>query len=121
MQTNLHQIFQSQLQYFDPIEYILSFHLDQQGNYVTHGFTWTPKSVFFQSGHGHYEDYKYPILSWLFNPWDYQSRIPQKTMPLHINLYLWAGYPPTDNKEVEIIIKKFCFKSLDNKQNNCAS
>jgi hypothetical protein len=31
--------------------------------------------------------------------------IPQKPVPLHLNLWLFQGKPPTDGKEVEVILK----------------
>lgn len=79
------------------------------GNYSTHGFVWKNNRVFFQSGYGHYKTYPYPIMSWLFSPPDYSTRIPQNTLPVHINLWLMNGNPPTDGNEVEVIIKRFYF------------
>lgn len=99
---------------------LMSFNLQQPGEYSTHGFTWLTNKVYFQSGNGHHENYDYPILSWLFDPPNYAQRIPQDSLPIHIDLYLLKGAAPINGKEVEIIIKQFCYKSLDGKQNNCA-
>jgi hypothetical protein len=45
--------------------------------------------------------------------WHYQAvsnrLVPQRRLPVHINLWLFRGKPPTDGKEVEIIIKRFAF------------
>lgn len=54
------------------------------------------------------------IASWQFAPKAYRKAIPQVSMPLHINLWLRQGLPPTDGQEVEVIIKRFSFIPTQN-------
>ncbi|QMT59661.1 glycoside hydrolase family 16 protein [Legionella sp. PC997] len=96
----------------------LSYTLKLNGNYSTHGFIWSKNRIYYQSGNGHYEDYRYPIQNWVFSPPDPTKYIPQKPLPVHINLWLNNGEPPTNGKEVELIVKEFCYKSIDG-QANC--
>lgn len=103
----------------EPNKTVLSYTIKLDGDHSTHGFIWKKDSIIYQSGFGHYKDYRYPIFSWLFSPPDFEDRIPQQPLPLHINLWLVEGKPPLDKKEVELIIKKFCFKSMDGTQSNC--
>ncbi|CEK12235.1 glycoside hydrolase family 16 protein [Legionella hackeliae] len=102
-----------------PNKTVLSFSINLDGDYSTHGFTWERNKIFYQSGFGHHQDYRYPIFNWLFAPPDYNKRIPQKSLPIHINLWLVGGKPPTNHKEIELIIKQFCYVSIDKKQSNC--
>lgn len=103
----------------EPNKTVLSYTMKLSGDYSTHGFTWDKDKIFYQSGYGHYKDYSNPILTWLFAPPDFENRIPQKELPTHINLWLNNGKPPVDGHEVEIIIKKFCYKPLKAGQSNC--
>lgn len=97
----------------------LNFAFNLNGTFSTHGFLWDKDLVFFQSGYGHHSDFKYPILSWLFSPPDYENYIPQKPLPIHLNLWLLKGIPPKNNQPVEVIIKKFCYISLEHEKSNC--
>lgn len=85
-------------------------------------FTWTSKSVAFswepigkpingatdqllpasEIGHDH----------WTYAPDDYLNSVPQQPLPVHINLWLFNGKPPTDDKEVEIVVSGFKFTPL---------
>lgn len=91
----------------------LSYTFQLDGSHSTHGFVWTKNKIYFQSGFGHYADYRYPILSWLFSPPDYKNLIPQTRLPLHLNLWLVNGKAPTDGKPVEVIIKQVVFEPID--------
>jgi len=46
-------------------------------------------------------------LHWSYHPADVNKSIPQHPLPVHINLWLFNGKPPTDDKEVEIIVSAF--------------
>jgi len=70
----------------------------------THKFTWTSKSVQFQSLTG-----SRAYANWTYAPADYLQRVPQHAMPLHINFWLFQGHAPTDGKEAEIVISAFTF------------
>jgi hypothetical protein len=84
-----------------------AFKLD--GAYTTHRFKWDSKSVFFQMLHGHRSDNAWEIAHWKFSPRSYQTKIPQQPMPVYMNLWLFQGQPPSDGKEVEVVIKSFSY------------
>ena len=76
-------------------------------------FDWTDHSISF---------YLKPILGsgtgipdkprdWEFTPDDFADRIPQHPLPVHMNLWLFNGKPPTDDKDVEIVVSGFKFTS----------
>jgi hypothetical protein len=75
----------------------------------THIFTWNKDSIHFQSFKGHHQ-YP-PNKSYLINEWKYKA----KDIPIpgnenvRINLWLFNGIKPSDEKEVEIVLKKFEF------------
>jgi hypothetical protein len=48
------------------------------------------------------------IADWTYTSTD-SRLIPQKPLPVHLNLWLFGGHPPTDGKEIEIVISKFSF------------
>ncbi|KTC84978.1 glycoside hydrolase family 16 protein [Legionella brunensis] len=102
-----------------PNKTVLGSSIKLNGDYSTHGFVWEKDKVFYQSGLGHYEDYRYPIFNWLFSLPDSNERIPQKPLPIHINLWLVGGKSPTNHQEVELVIKQFCYESIDKKRSNC--
>jgi hypothetical protein len=77
--------------------------------YTTHRIIWTPRTILFQSLRGHREDDQSEISRYSFQPADYPDAIPQKPMPLHLNLWLFRGKPPSDGKEVEIVFKSISF------------
>ncbi len=78
------------------------------GDYTTHRFVRSAASVRYTSLHGHRDDNANLFATWDYAPAD-KRLIPQKPLPVHINLWLFEGKPPTDGKEVEIIIKKFTY------------
>lgn len=90
-----------------------TFVLNLSGTYTTHRYKWNSDSVIFQSFGGHRDDDVNEISRWEFKPSpasfssNYSDYIPQRPMPVFINLWLRSGKPPTDCKEVEIVIKSF--------------
>ena len=76
------------------------------GTYTAHYFDWQADHILFKSIHGHHEE---PSHQWeLIYEWLYEGKdIPKDkdSLRVHINLYLDRGNPPSDGKEVEIIIK----------------
>ena len=50
------------------------------------------------------------IKSWRFKPEDASARVSAKAMRVHMNLWLFEGRPPVDEKEVEIVVRKFSFR-----------
>jgi hypothetical protein len=76
----------------------------------THLFTWQSNSVAFQSQAGSYSPN--PVSSNVISAWTFAiaSAVPQTgDENVRINLWLLFGHPPSDGKEVELIIKNFQF------------
>ncbi|MGC8863774.1 MAG: glycoside hydrolase family 16 protein [Armatimonadota bacterium] len=76
----------------------------------THAFTWTTSRVDFWSVQGHCSTPSQctPVHAWTFGQ---PSLIPPTgDERVHINLYLVNGQPPTDGKEVEVILSRFEFE-----------
>ena len=86
-----------------------TFSFQLTGDYTTHRFNWQRDFVFYQMLHGHQAGNANEITNWNFAPKNPLAAIPQSPMPLHLNLWLFQGHPPTDGKEVEIIIKTFLY------------
>lgn len=77
----------------------------------THTFDWSATSILFQSFNGR-KATGTPLASYFFAPKNYQSRIPQSLLPVHLNLWLFQGKPPLNGQEVEIIVRSFRFTPL---------
>lgn len=78
------------------------------GTYTTHRFTWSATSIFFQSLNGWRTDDTNIISTKTFAPTvSTNYLIPQKAEPVHMNLWLFKGIAPTNNKSVEVIFSKF--------------
>jgi hypothetical protein len=79
----------------------------------THLFTWETNRVSYQSQRGSYSPTPAPtniISSWVFTD---ASAVPQTgDENIRINLWLINGNAPTDNREVEFVIKSFQFVPL---------
>jgi hypothetical protein len=86
-----------------------SFEFSLNGTYTTHRFTWRSDSLLFQSLNGHRDDNQNQIARWKFAPKAPRRYVPQHPLPVHINLWLFDGAPPTDGREVEIVISKFTY------------
>lgn len=86
-----------------------SFPASLTGTYTTQRFTWTSGSVIFQSLHGWTTGNNNLIYSKSYTPSRTKSKsyIPQKSLPLHMNLWLFRGSAPSNNLPVEVIISKF--------------
>lgn len=48
------------------------------------------------------------IAQWTFAPTE-KRLVPQKPLAVHINLWLFKGNSPSDDKPVEVVIRKFAF------------
>ena len=86
--------------------------MELNGTYTTHRFIWNPNSVTFQSLHGHHDDNSNYLADWLYEPQNPASYIPQKAMPVDINLWLFQGQPPRNGQQVELIVRSFKFTPL---------
>ena len=86
-----------------------NFHL-RKPFYSVQKFAWNSQSINFAS----YTDVNRtirvsPPCSWRFSPKDYLSAIPQRPMPVHINLWLGTSKPPSNGKDVDIVLESFTF------------
>lgn len=79
------------------------------GNASTHRFTWHANKVFFQSLHGHTSTNPTVFHQWTFTSRQPQREIPQQSLPVHMNLWLVDGQPPTNGQPVEIVIRTFTY------------
>lgn len=90
-----------------------SLPIDLGGNPIsTHRFTWSPEGIDFASFRGTVPDpgQPEPIAAWSYHaPAPATDHVAQKSMPLHINLWLVGGKPPADGKPVEIVVRSFQF------------
>lgn len=79
----------------------------------THLFTWETNRVSYQSQRGSYSPTPAPtnlISAWAFTD---AGAVPQTgDENVRLNLWLINGTPPTDNQEVEFVIKNFVFVPL---------
>jgi hypothetical protein len=74
-------------------------------------FTWETNRVSFQSQRGGYS--ANPSLANVISNWSYALSVPPTGDEcVHLNLWLNNGAPPTDNKEVEVVISSFQFVPL---------
>ncbi|CAF2521384.1 unnamed protein product [Rotaria sp. Silwood2] len=78
-----------------------------QGTYTTHQFTWSRDKVSFLSQHGFMTLPNQNILYSYQTPGTFTSSMPYIRAPLHMNLWMFNGTPPTDGNSVEIIIHNF--------------
>ena len=83
-----------------------TFTLTQSGSDSVQQFDWQSRGVMYQSYWG---GGSIPLVQWTFAPPDFAQRVPQQPLPVHLNLWLFQGRPPTDGKGVEIVIRRFTF------------
>ena len=80
------------------------------GTYTTQRFKWNSRSIEFWAIAGHYNiGREVNVLNnWKFAPSDYTNLIPQTSnMKLHMNLWLFRGNAPSNNRPVEVVIRGF--------------
>lgn len=85
------------------------FEVALNGDYTTHRFTRSAEQVTFQSLNGHQDGDVNEFASWAFRPEHPKLEVPQHPEPVNLNLWLFRGKPPTDGKEVEIILSGFIY------------
>lgn len=83
-----------------------------KGSATTHRFDWRPNQIVFASVHGHTDGSEHPIGSWTFARKPARSYISTSPMPVMMNLWLHGGRPPTDGKDIEIVIKDFQYRPM---------
>ena len=82
------------------------------GSSSTHRFEWNLTRVRYESWQG-LGDAGQEITNWTFKPEDATRRISTAPMPVHINLWLFQGKAPKDQKEVEVVIRSFRFTTSE--------
>lgn len=75
----------------------------------THRFIWSRNEVQFQSLRGFRDDGQDEFSQWVYRPEEARRYISQKSMPVHINLWLFSGKPPKTGQEVEVVLHDFKF------------
>jgi len=91
---------------------MIRFNMDLNNNNSTHFFIWQEDSIVFQSVYGHSEsptNDDYLIKSWIYKGDDIP---PTGNENVRVNLWLSHGNPPSDGKDVEVIVKSFEFIPL---------
>lgn len=83
-----------------------SFNFQLYGDYSTHSFTWTKRSIYFQSFGGHYPVGTQPAGNIISSFTSYE-RISPQGVRVHINLWLYQGNAPSNGLPVEVVIKGF--------------
>jgi hypothetical protein len=87
-----------------------AFNVQLTGDYTTHFFTWSKKSVFFESFHGHYPIGTQPASN-IIQSFTSASHPSASGVKAHINLWLYQGNPPSNGLPVEVVVKSFQFIS----------
>lgn len=80
------------------------------GTYTTSTFVWNSTSIVFKSQEGFKTigDNTNIINTWTYSPSNATTNIPQQAVPLGMNLWCYQA-PPSDGRNVEIIIRSFQF------------
>jgi hypothetical protein len=85
------------------------FNVKLDGAYTTSRFAWSSTGVdyWFLGGHQAIDSDTNLLEAWQDRPDSPEHQVTQTKMPLHFNLWLFQGKPPTDGKPVEIIVHSF--------------
>jgi len=86
-----------------------TFDFKLSGTYTTSRFIWSSKLMQYEllGGHQPLGSETNLMESWIYVPANSKHAITQNPVPLHFNLWLFRGRPPTDGKPVEIIVHSF--------------
>jgi len=84
---------------------LASYSYALEGSYTTHQIDWAPGSVNFRMLHGHRCAAEQP--AYLIGERSFASPLVpgEGGLRLHVNLWAFAGNPPTDQQDVEIVIR----------------
>jgi hypothetical protein len=85
-----------------------AFNFELSGDYTTHYFTWSRRSIYFESFHGHYPVGTQPQGNVIESFTSYQ-RVSAQGVKAHINLWLYKGLAPSDGLPTEVVIKSFTY------------
>lgn len=79
---------------------------------ATHRFLWLPDRILWTAQRGHARDMRDErgeFARWEFKPPADSGLIPQKPLPVLVNLWLFQGKPPIDGKPVQITLDRFAY------------
>ncbi len=79
---------------------------------ATHRFLWLPDRIVWQALRGHAKnarDDRGEFAGWEYKPPAGSGLIPQKPLPVLVNLWLFQGKPPMDGKEAGITLARFAY------------
>ena len=77
---------------------------------ATHRFLWLPDRIVWQALRGHAKnarDDRGEFARWEFKPPAGSGLIPQKPLPVLVNLWLFQGKTPMDGKEASVLLSRF--------------
>ena len=79
------------------------------GTYTTSRFTWGASGIQFwlMGGFQPVGTTQNVMASWNYTPTTPPTNIPQRAMPLHMNLWLDKGHAPSNGQPIEVIIHAF--------------
>jgi hypothetical protein len=82
---------------------------------TTSRFAWAATNVAFETMTGFQPagSNASAIQSWTYAPTDPSTAISQSPMPVHMNLWLYQGSPPTNGQGAEVVIHNFSFTASD--------
>ncbi len=86
-----------------------SFSFSLTNDRTTQRFVWTPSGIAFRSLNGFTSGNSPSFGHWAYKPSNPAVHVPQQALPVHMNLWLYAGQAPTDGKAVNIVINNFKF------------
>ena len=99
------------MQPFDTAGHLVRFAVPAGVSNATYTFIWDSNRVSFQSQRGSYS--ASPAPTNIINAWSYTLEVPRTgDENVRINLWLFQGAAPSDQQEVEVIIKSFSFVPL---------
>lgn len=87
-----------------------SFEPPPDSERATHRFLWLPDRIVWQSLRGlvaDKNDNRGEFARWEFKPPADSGLIPQKPLPILLNLWLFKGKAPTDDREASVTIARF--------------
>ena len=86
----------------------------QSGAASIQQYIWTSTSITFSATNVEGSQPK-TYASWKFQPSDPLQSISQITMPVEMNLWLYESKPPSDGKEVDIVVSGFTYTPIADK------
>jgi beta-glucanase (GH16 family) len=87
-----------------------SFSFDLGNSDLTQSqYDWQSAGVAFKLFDGFHDHSPNLLYQWEFRPSSPQQLVPQSPMPVHVNLWLVHGTPPSDSQPVTVKLKSFAY------------